>query len=77
MASGLSQVRMLMWAINAAGVASVTLDVVTRPVRKPRLDASSSSVASDASVPGAVLMRPRLVTAPVAMDVALLAESAT
>ena len=64
-------------AANEAGVASVTLDVATRPVFMPLRSASSRMVTTSSSLPARVEMRPRLVAIPVAMDVALFAESAT
>ena len=66
-----------MWAMNAAGVASVTLEVETIPVFSPAASASSMIVVMSWSEPAVVDRRPRLVTTPVARDVAVLAESAT
>jgi len=59
------------------GVASVTLEVTTIPVPYPAAAASSMIVGTSRSVPAVVPMRPALVTMPVAMAVAVFAESAT
>ena len=76
-ARGPSQSRYETCATNDAGVASVTLEVATMPVPKPAAAASSMIVAASRSVPAVVPMRPVLVTMPLAMEVAVFAESGT
>ena len=77
MLRGPSHNRQLTCATNDAGVASVTLEVVTIPVPKPAAAASSMMVTASWSLPAVVAMRPALVTMPVAIDVAVFAESGT
>src|SRR6185503_10771512 len=69
-ARGPSQSRYETCATNAAGVASVTLEVVTMPVPSRAPAASSMIVGTSRSAPAVVAMRPALVTIPVANDVA-------
>ncbi len=66
-----------MCATNDDGVASVTREVATMPVRIPAAFAISMTVGRRSLVFATVAIRPTAVTRPVAMAVAPLAESPT